>query len=296
MRTAYRIVTVFGVLVNETEGFNLTTCWIANTRAERQQTEGYCRFGEDAAGSAVAARTGRKAGDRPSQGEFDAYFQPKVDMRDGALIGSEALVRWNHPTRGLLMPGSFIPFFERNGSVVEVDLYIYELVCRTVREWLERGMTVNPVSCNFSSLHFDSPEFPELVAAIADRHNVPHALLELEITESAIMRNPQIVCAVLRLKSIHVAIDDFGSGYSSLGQLQQLMADVLKLDRSFVRRGMFGTRERIVIGNVIHMAGELGMQVICEGVENAKQAEMLIELGCYYAQGFYYAKPMPRDF
>ena len=108
-----------------------------------------------------------------SQGEFDAYFQPKVDMRDGALIGSEALVRWNHPTRGLLMPGSFIPFFERNGSVVEVDLYIYELVCRTVREWLERGMTVNPVSCNFSSLHFDSPEFPELVAAIADRHNVP---------------------------------------------------------------------------------------------------------------------------
>lgn len=92
-----------------------------------------------------------------------------------------------------------------------------------------------------------------------------------------------------------IAIDDFGSGYSSLGQLQQLMADVLKLDRSFVRRGMFGTRERIVISNVIHMAGELGMQVICEGVENAKQAEMLIELGCYYAQGFYYAKPMPKD-
>ena len=96
-------------------------------------------------------------------------------------------------------------------------------------------------------------------------------------------------------RNIRISMDDFGSGYSSLGQLQQLMADVLKLDRSFVRRGMFGTRERIVIGNVIHMAGELGMQVICEGVENAKQAEMLIELGCYYAQGFYYAKPMPRD-
>lgn len=300
---AYRIVTVFGVyLVNETEGFDLHRMLdFANyaRRNAKQTMKNIVLYDEKMRQEALLQREleGRLE-IALSQGEFDAYFQPKVDMRDGALIGSEALVRWNHPTRGLLMPGSFIPFFERNGSVVEVDLYIYELVCRTVREWLERGMTVNPVSCNFSSLHFDSPEFPELVAAIADRHNVPHALLELEITESAIMRNPQIVCAqVLRLKErgFMIAIDDFGSGYSSLGQLQQLMADVLKLDRSFVRRGMFGTRERIVIGNVIHMAGELGMQVICEGVENAKQAEMLIELGCYYAQGFYYAKPMPRD-
>lgn len=300
---AYRIVTVFGVyLVNETEGFDLHRMLdFANyaRRNAKQTMKNIVLYDEKMRQEALLQREleGRLE-IALSQGEFDAYFQPKVDMRDGALIGSEALVRWNHPTRGLLMPGSFIPFFERNGSVVEVDLYIYELVCRTVREWLERGMAVNPVSCNFSSLHFDSPEFPELVAAIADRHNVPHALLELEITESAIMRNPQIVCAqVLRLKErgFMIAIDDFGSGYSSLGQLQQLMADVLKLDRSFVRRGMFGTRERIVIGNVIHMAGELGMQVICEGVENAKQAEMLIELGCYYAQGFYYAKPMPRD-
>lgn len=299
---AYRIVTVFGVyLVNETEGLDVHRMLdFANyARRNAKQTAKYIvLYDEKMRQEALLQREleGRLE-IALGQGEFEAYFQPKVDMRDGALIGSEALVRWNHPTRGLLMPGSFIPFFERNGSVVEVDLYIYELVCRTVREWLDRGMTVNPVSCNFSSLHFDSPDFPELVTAIADRHDVPHALLELELTESAIMRNPQIVCAqVLRLKErgFMIAIDDFGSGYSSLGQLQQLMADVLKLDRSFVRRGMFGTRERIVIGNVIHMAGELGMQVICEGVENAKQAEMLIELGCYYAQGFYYAKPMPR--
>ena len=299
---AYRIVTVFGVyLVNETEGLDVHRMLdFANyaRRNAKQTAKDIVLYDEKMRQEALLQREleGRLE-IALGQGEFEAYFQPKVDMRDGALIGSEALVRWNHPTRGLLMPGSFIPFFERNGSVVEVDLYIYELVCRTVREWLERGVAVNPVSCNFSSLHFDSPEFPELVTEIADRHNVPHALLELEITESAIMRNPQIVCAqVLRLKErgFMISIDDFGSGYSSLGQLQQLMADVLKLDRSFVRRGMFGTRERIVISNVIHMAGELGMQVICEGVENVKQAEMLIELGCYYAQGFYYAKPMPR--
>lgn len=299
---AYRIVTVFGVyLVNETEGLDVHRMLdFANyaRRNAKQTAKNIVLYDEKMRQEALLQREleGRLE-IALGQGEFEAYFQPKVDMRDGALIGSEALVRWNHPTRGLLMPGSFIPFFERNGSVVEVDLYIYELVCRTMREWLERGVAVNPVSCNFSSLHFDSPEFPELVTEIADRHNVPHALLELEITESAIMRNPQIVCAqVLRLKErgFMISIDDFGSGYSSLGQLQQLMADVLKLDRSFVRRGMFGTRERIVISNVIHMAGELGMQVICEGVENVKQAEMLIELGCYYAQGFYYAKPMPR--
>lgn len=300
---AYRIITVFGIyLVSGTEEFDMHRMLdFANyaRRNAKQTMKTIVLYDEKMRQAALLQREleGRLE-IALFKGEFDAHFQPKVDMRDGALIGCEALVRWNHPTRGLLMPGSFIPFFERNGSVVEVDLYIYELVCRTVREWLDRGMNVNPVSCNFSSLHFDSPDFPELAAAIADRHNVPHALLELEITESAIMRNPQIVCAqVLRLKErgFMIAIDDFGSGYSSLGQLQQLMADVLKLDRSFVRRGMFGTRERIVISNVIHMAGELGMQVICEGVENAKQAEMLIELGCYYAQGFYYAKPMPKD-
>ncbi len=300
---AYRIITVFGIyLVSGTEEFDMHRMLdFANyaRRNAKQTMKTIVLYDEKMRQAALLQREleGRLE-IALFKGEFDAHFQPKVDMRDGALIGCEALVRWNHPTRGVLMPGSLIRFFDRNGSVVEVDLYIYELVCRTVREWLDRGMNVNPVSCNFSSLHFDSPDFPELAAAIADRHNVPHALLELEITESAIMRNPQIVCAqVLRLKELGfmIAIDDFGSGYSSLGQLQQLMADVLKLDRSFVRRGMFGTRERIVISNVIHMAGELGMQVICEGVENAKQAEMLIELGCYYAQGFYYAKPMPKD-
>ena len=156
---AYRIVTVFGVyLVNETEGFDLHRMLdFANyaRRNAKQTMKNIVLYDEKMRQEALLQREleGRLE-IALSQGEFDAYFQPKVDMRDGALIGSEALVRWNHPTRGLLMPGSFIPFFERNGSVVEVDLYIYELVCRTVREWLERGMTVNPVSCNFSSLHF----------------------------------------------------------------------------------------------------------------------------------------------
>lgn len=128
-----------------------------------------------------------------------------------------------------------------------------------------------PVSCNFSSLHFDKPDLPGRLAAIAARYNVPHACLEVEITESSIIHNPDSACKqLMQLKDrgFMIAIDDFGSGYSSLGQLQRLMADVLKLDRSFVQSDMLGDRERIVISNVIQLATQLGMAVICEGVEN----------------------------
>lgn len=299
----YRIATVFGVhVISKTEESDVHRMLdYANyaRRNAKQTSKPIVLYGEKMREKALLQR---ELEDRLelalAQDEFEAYFQPKVDMRDGTLVGSEALVRWNHPVRGLLMPGSFIPFFERNGSVMEVDLYIYEQVCRTVREWLDRKLAVKPVSCNFSSLHFDSPDFPDRVTAIADRHGVPHALLELELTESAIMGNPEAVCAqVLQLKErgFLIAIDDFGSGYSSLGQLQQLMADVLKLDRSFVGRGQLGTRERIVIGSVVGLARQLGMDVICEGVENGEQAEMLIGLGCHKAQGFYYARPMRRE-
>lgn len=231
------------------------------------------------------------------QGELEAWFQPKVDMPSGKIIGSEALVRWRHPTRGLLMPGSFMPLFERNGSVTEIDLHIFEQACKALRHWQERGLPVLPVSCNFSSLHFDKPDLPGRLSAIADRYHVPHACLEVEITESSIIHNPDAACEQLmqlKERGFMIAIDDFGSGYSSLGQLQRLMADVLKLDRSFVQSDMLGERERIVISNVIQLATQLGMAVICEGVENKEQAVILMQLGCASAQGFYYARPMPQ--
>ena len=144
--------------------------------------------------------------------------------------------------------------------------------------------------CNFSSLHFDRADFPRQLADIAARYEVPHALLEVEITESSIMSNPESACAqIMQLKErgFLIAIDDFGSGYSSLGQIQQIMADVLKLDRSFVQRNILGAREQIVLSNVIRMATELGMSVICEGVETGEQADILIQLGCRNAQGIF---------
>lgn len=232
------------------------------------------------------------------QQEFEPYYQPKVDMSSGKLVGSEALVRWNHPERGLLMPGAFIPFFEQKGIVVQVDIYLYEMVCSTIRRWMDMGLTTVPVSCNFSRLHFGQVGFVKQVTDIADKWKVPHHLLEIEITESTIAsvtENIETILSALKQQGFLITIDDFGSGYSSLGQLQQLRADVLKLDRSFVSRGMREKREQIVIENLVNMGNELEMTVICEGVETELQADELQRLGCHFAQGYYYYRPMPLE-
>ena len=235
-----------------------------------------------------------------SNGELTPWFQAKVDMRTGSIIGAEALVRWNHPTRGLLMPGSFIPLFERNGLVTSIDLYVFEEVCKALRSWQLRNLPTHIISCNFSQLHFDRKDFPQQLAEIAARYDVPHALLEVEITESAIMKNPEAAwMQIIQLKQMgfKTAIDDFGTGYSSLGLVQMLNTDVIKVDRSFVQRDLPGQRAQVVLGNIIRMALELDMAVICEGVETAEQAAILMRLGCFKAQGFFYAKPEPeRDF
>ena len=233
-----------------------------------------------------------------SQQEFEAYYQPKVDMDTGKIVGCEALVRWNHPQRGLLMPGSFVPLFEKKGLIVRMDFHVFEQVCRTMRRWLDEGLPVVTVSCNFSQLHFGHIGFAGQVSKIADRFQVPHHLLEVEITESTIANAAESVSSILmelKAQGFQIAIDDFGSGYSSLGQLQGLRADVLKLDRSFVCAGLQGPREQIVIENLVNMAYELGMEVISEGVETLAQIKVLQDIGCHIAQGYYYYHPLRTE-
>ena len=231
-----------------------------------------------------------------ANGEIEVWHQAKVDMRTGTIVGSEALVRWNHPQRGLLLPGSFIPLFERNGLVTSIDFFVFEQTCRSMRSWKLRNLPLHAVSCNFSRLHFERPNFTQRLADIADRHGVPRHLLEIEITESAIMNNPDAVWVqIVQLKEMgfKTAIDDFGAGYSSLGIVQMLDTDCLKIDRSFIQRDLPGKRAQIVLGNIIRLAEDLGMNVICEGVETAEQSAIIMKLGCYTAQGFFYAKPEP---
>ena len=235
-----------------------------------------------------------------TNGEIEVWHQAKVDMRTGTIVGSEALVRWNHPQRGLLQPGSFIPLFERNGLVTAIDFYVFEQTCRSLRSWKLRNLPLHAVSCNFSRLHFERPNFTQRLADIADRHGVPRHLLEIEITESAIMNNPDAVWVqIVQMKEMgfKTAIDDFGAGYSSLGIVQMLDTDCLKIDRSFIQRDLPGRRAQIVLGNIIRLADDLGMNVICEGVETAEQSAIIMKLGCFTAQGFFYAKPEPtHDF
>lgn len=231
------------------------------------------------------------------EGELVPWYQIKVDMRTSTIIGSEALVRWNHPTRGLLTPNSFIPLFERNGMIMDIDLHVFTQVCKSMQSWRLRNLPLHTVSCNFSRIHFDRPEFPRQLAEIADRYAIPHELLQVEITESAIMKNPEAAwLRLIQLKQygFKTAIDDFGAGYSSLGLVQMLNADVIKIDRSFVLRDLPGQRAQIVLGNIIRLALELEMSVICEGVETAEQAAILMRLGCFKAQGYYYARPEPE--
>lgn len=236
--------------------------------------------------------------DALGKGELQVWFQPKVDMLSNAIIGSEALVRWYHPTRGLLLPGVFMPLFERSGDVLQVDFCIFEQVCNTLQRWKKAGISVSTVSCNFSSQHFERPEFSRRLVEIASRYAIAHGLLEVEITESTMLRNPEAAnIQIKQLKSLgfRTTIDDFGSGYSSLGLLQLFAADVIKFDRSFVKRNIAGKRAQIVLGNMISLTKQLGMSAICEGVETEEQANILIRHGCYSAQGFYYAKPMPAN-
>lgn len=231
-------------------------------------------------------------------GEFVTYFQPKVDMATHAIVGAEALVRWLHPERGLLLPGAFIPFFERNGFIVELDFYMYERVCACIRQWLDAGFAVRPVSCNFSRLHIKNNRFAQQVEEIARRRQVAPSYLELEITESVVMDDPAQALrqfAQLREAGFRISIDDFGAGYSSLGMLQALAADVLKLDRSLLAPGNLEKRRQAIIGGVIAMARSLDMAVVCEGVENEQQADMLMRMGCQVAQSFYYGRPMPQE-
>lgn len=232
------------------------------------------------------------------ENQFAVYYQPKVVMDDGKIIGSEALIRWNHPQKGFLTPGVFVPIFEKTGMIRKVDFWLFEEVCRTMNRWKEEGVMLMPVSCNFSRTHFEQQDFPERVSQVADRWGIPRKFLEIEITESALLEDTAIIDSMLpRLKALgfRVSIDDFGSGYSSLGQLQHLAADVLKLDRSFVSHSDAGDRAQIVVEHVINMAKELGMTVICEGVEAKTQVEILCSMGCRFAQGFYFYRPVPQE-
>ena len=230
--------------------------------------------------------------------QFKVYLQPKCDMETGRIIGSEALVRWHHPKHGMISPGKFVPIFERNGFISEVDYYVMENTCRTIRRWLDEGFPVEPVSVNVSRMDMYNPRLMENIKDCVSKYNVPHELIEFELTESAfVFGNAQRTNLAERLQENHfsVLMDDFGSGYSSLNSLREISVDILKIDLKFLPQKREDTRANVILSCIIDMANKLGLEVIVEGVENISQVKFLLSIGCKNAQGFYFHRPMSID-
>ncbi|MCR5302120.1 MAG: GGDEF domain-containing phosphodiesterase [Lachnospiraceae bacterium] len=229
--------------------------------------------------------------------EFLVYYQPKYDPRTNELKGAEALIRWNSPEHGLISPGRFIPLFEQNGFITNIDHYMLKHVAADQRKWIDEGRKVVPVSVNVSRAHFIEEDLAEQIRDIVDEAGTPHEFIEIELTESAFFDDKKaLIGTIEKLKDygFTVSMDDFGSGYSSLNSLKEMPLDVLKLDADFFRNDS-GERGHIVVAEAIKLAKRLDMRTVAEGVEVKEQVDFLADEGCDMIQGFYFAKPMPKD-
>ena len=230
------------------------------------------------------------------QGQFVLYLQPKVHIPTSRIIGSEGLVRWIHPTEGLMPPDRFIPLFEKNGFIIRLDEYIWEQACITLRRWIDHGLTPTPISVNMSRMHIHDPRLREKLLDLMRRYELPPHLLELELTESAFLENESGLfesMKALQAFGFQFSMDDFGSGYSSLNMLKSMPVDFIKIDRGFLNEVVTTERGKTVIRFRISLAREMSIKVIAEGVETEEQAAFLLQAGCAYAQGYFYSRPLP---
>ena len=230
------------------------------------------------------------------QGQFVLYLQPKVHIPTSRIIGSEGLVRWIHPTEGLMPPDRFIPLFEKNGFINRLDEYIWEQACITLRRWIDRGLTPTPISVNMSRMHIHDPRLREKLLDLMRRYGLPPHLLELELTESAFLENESGLFESMKAMQafgFQFSMDDFGSGYSSLNMLKSMPVDFIKIDRGFLNEVVTTERGKTVIRFSISLAREMNIKVIAEGVETEEQAAFLLQAGCSYAQGYFYSRPLP---
>ncbi len=228
--------------------------------------------------------------------EFTLYLQPKYDIEKGTIIGAEALVRWISLENGFISPGDFIPVFENNGFVYEVDKFIWEESCRYLRKWLDEGREVHPISVNVSRIDLYVPKLVQHLVDLREKYQLPSQYLELEITESAYTEDPEQIITItrqLREAGFVILMDDFGTGYSSLNMLKDIQIDVLKLDMGFLKSSDYSAKGGNILTAILKMAESLKMQTIAEGVETKEQVEFLKSIGCRYVQGFYYSKPLP---
>jgi diguanylate cyclase (GGDEF)-like protein len=225
------------------------------------------------------------------------YLQPQVN-RLGVVVGAEALVRWHHPDKGLIMPGDFIPCFEKNYMIVEIDKYIWERVCQLLRKWQDEGRDDVYISINISPRDFECIDVYKVLVELVEKYQINPGQLKVEITESTIMKNPleQIqLIGRLRLAGFYVEMDDFGNGYSSISMLKDIEMDAIKLDTWFLSKTMHTDRAKKILKAMIQLIRDFQMTVVAEGVETKKQVDFLSQMGCDMFQGYYFSRPIPVD-
>lgn len=230
--------------------------------------------------------------------EFKMYIQPKWDILEDKLYGGEALVRWMKEDGNMIYPSDFVPVFEKNGFIEQLDLYMLESACKMIRDQIDEGKPAYPISVNQSRMLLNDPMYINRITEMLSRYQIPKGYIELEITETVFFTEREKMISILNeLKEVEVqlSMDDFGSGYSSLNMLKDFPFDVLKIDKEFFSESITSESSKWILRMIIEMAEGLGIRVICEGVETKEQVEMLRKLGCRYVQGYYYSKPIPAE-
>lgn len=230
-----------------------------------------------------------------SSGQFAVYYQPKYELETEKIIGAEALVRWLHPEKGMIFPGEFIPLFESNGFITQMDFYVWEMVCKSLSSWINAGNTPLPVSVNVSRIDIYNESLPDMLMGLVQKYKIPPKLFHLEITETAYVKNQQQLIYILnQLKKCGfiIEMDDFGSGFSSLTMLTEIPVDVIKLDMSLMASRKKNKKSASALRFIVNLARELGIPVIAEGIETRDDLNFLKALKCKYGQGYFFSKPV----
>ncbi|MBU5430959.1 EAL domain-containing protein [Kineothrix sp. MSJ-39] len=231
-----------------------------------------------------------------ADGEFLVYLQPKCNLKTEEYVGAEALIRWQNPERGLLPPGQFIPIFEKNGFITEVDLYVWEQVCQMLARWKKENRPLIPISVNVSRADLYHSDFLDRILELTDKYDIESSLLHMEITETVYTENQnQILDMVNQMGELgfKVEMDDFGSGYSSLNMLTEIPVDVLKLDMRFLEGYSAGKAKGNILEFSVGLAKSLGLESVAEGVETREMVDELRRLNCEMGQGYYFSRPIP---
>jgi len=230
--------------------------------------------------------------------ELSLHYQPKVDLRTGAITGMEALLRWEHPTRGFVPPAKFIPIAEDSGLILTIGSWVLKEACAQAKTWAQQGLPITTMAINISGIQFRDASFLKGIFAALSEADLDPSAIELELTESVIMQQPALAASIitrLRDKGVLVSVDDFGTGYSSLSYLKKLPLDTLKIDQSFIHRVSEHPDDAAIAIAIIKMGRSLNLRVIAEGVETAEDLAFLRANGCDEAQGYYFSHPVPTE-